>query len=288
LLSGSSPSGSLTEVGYPFMTVDHVDCGLSGLSERPFSRVSNDSTPRATPKPTLRATLRAFSRQSGFKSTTPGIRGIEKSQIISSERSQRTNDSDRNSKIERSNNEAVSSGKHAGNSGIISKQKTSESSEESESRGNAYGTEENDLLDSFGPGSIDSDLNQGFQHSIPHSQVSHDFDPYYMRETPLSLTSAMSVDSRNAIFFESSDNFYYVCPYIGDEQDPTWSNYELFHLVEECFQKKVTADYILRIIYSRRKNDPKARTFLKSSPVDMIEKIRFGTSQEEIPRCVSS
>ena len=289
LFSGSSPDGSLMQVEYPTMTVHHTDSGTSRMSERPFSRVSNDSspqtTPRATPKPTLRATLRAFSRQSGLKSTTPGF---SRSQFVNASKLQRSYDVDRNAKLERSNIETLQSGKHAMHSGMRKEHKSSESSEEIDNRAHAQVTEEGDLLDSVGIESIDSDVNQGFQHVTQRRHVSNDFDPYYMRDTPLSLTSAMSLDSRIDIFFDKSDNFYYVCPYIGDEQDPTWTNYELFHLVEECFQKKITADYILRIIYSRRKLDPKARVFLKSSPVDAIEKIRFGTPQEEINKCVSS
>ncbi|XP_053407589.1 uncharacterized protein LOC128559557 [Mercenaria mercenaria] len=278
-----SPSGSFDEFQFPDMTI-HVTASGSESRERPFSRGSNDSTPqatpRATPKPGLRASLRALSRQSGLKSITPGVKYSDR--FVTSSRSHRTTESDRNTRLEQSFSGIVQSGKGAMNSGIADKHKHSESTTENDIGENTQEKEDRGLLDSLEPASLDSDATQ--------RQTSADFDPYLMRGTgtPLSLTSAVSIDSRSAIFFESSDNFYYVCPYIGDEQDPTWSNYELFHLVEECFQKKVTADYILRIIYSRRKYDSQARAFLKSSPADVIEKIRFGTPQEEVPRCVSS
>lgn len=272
------------------MTI-HEHTGLSESQDRPFSPDSNDSTPpatpRATPKPGLRASLRALSRQSRLKSSTPAVRQSERSNFVSSARSQRMNEPARNIKTDQSQVVTVQSGPGATSSAITGKPVESERSVENEKVVNKQ--KSMDRVDNgFENVSVDSEEILSALPSSSRWKYSDDFDPFLMRGTPLSVASTVSLDSRRVIFFESSDNFYYVCPYIGDEQDATWANYELVHLVEECFQKKVTAEYVMRIIFSRRKYDSQAKMFLKSSPVEMIEKIQFGAMQEDVPRCVSS
>lgn len=268
---GGSPTAGL-EDAYPDITI-HAQVVNPGNRDLTHSLDSDNdktpfTTPRATPRPGLRASLRAASRSSGYKSATPGMRYFDRSHLMSSARSQRFQEGD--FKTTSQGQQKTGGLKPASNVNPVEFVK------------NVSGEDQNATVDSLG-GSYDSTL----QWSTGANR-GPDFDPYLIRETPLSLSSAISHDSTTAQFFESSGNFYYVCPYIGEEQEPTWQNYELFHLVEECFQKKVSAQYILRIIYSRRKYDPRARAFLKFSPFDEVERIRFGHSQEEVSVCVSS
>lgn len=284
------------------MTI-HIDAPETGTKERPNSHDSDDSTPqttpRATPKPGLRASVRALSRQSGLKPNTLVFRSSDRSQFTNLIRSQRPNEKERISvRTDQSANMVETNIVTGFSDSKLRRSRDSECSAEMDLPVNRQELEDDrGLGDSLEPISLDSEIPSKFefakfQPSNPqrqgHEKLSVDYDPYLMRDTPLSISSAISIDSRNGVFFESSDNFYYVCPYIGDEQNPTWTNYELFHLVEECFQKKVSAKYILRIIYSRRKYDGRAREFLKSSAVDLIERIKFEAAQEEVPMCVSS
>lgn len=102
--------------------------------------------------------------------------------------------------------------------------------------------------------------------------------------TPLSMVSFASDES--ALFYESEEKFYYICPYIGDEQRTCASDFELLQLVEECFQKKVTTEFIAKIISSKRNIDFSAKMFFKSADTNLIEKIK---SQRNVAAtCVSS
>lgn len=256
---------------------------LSAQSTRTFSKDSDEditpqATPRATPKPTgLRATIRALSRQ---KSGTPGFtsRQGEKTQFNQSVRSQGSS-VDNYQQIKAQAKGASQLTVPPAGSKIEIRTRTVHMQDDDL-------TPESDTVENLTFAYSQRDL-QGRQEADGKSQ---DFDPYlsHMRGSPNSITSGISCESRSAIFFESTETFYSVCPYIGDEQKLNWKNYELFNLVEECFQKKVTEDYVLRIIYSRRKSDPRAKRFLQSSPVKAREMIRFGGPGEDLSICVSS
>lgn len=297
--SGASPVGSLNDNPFPDMTIQvDVSPPPEDISLPPDERVSSsdDSTPQIsrrnsprpfTPRTTLRTSLRALSRQSR---ATPASRQNERFQNVSPVKSSRGEIKGQND----SNKVNVQS--QYGATGCESeKSKKGKASDVEDDKLEIIEqeTEAADVVNSTEYTSMDSEVLGAFNITQQYSSSRMDrgspnFDPYLLRGTPLSLTSAISYDSKSALFFGDSDNFYYVCPYIGDDQDLTWRNCELFHLVEECFQKKITAEYVMRIIYSRRKYDANARAFLKKSPTEMIEKIRFGMPQEDVPRCVSS
>ena len=84
----------------------------------------------------------------------------------------------------------------------------------------------------------------------------------------------------------TSEHFYYVCPQVGNELETTLKNYEQFQLVEECYQRKILPEYILRIINSRRVNDVNARSFVRNLPYDLIQKMNADDSSAGM--CVSS
>ncbi|KAL4232186.1 hypothetical protein ACF0H5_009761 [Mactra antiquata] len=317
----STPMGSLDEYQFPAMTIhdeDQLPPGdriVSSNESSPLNSHRNSPRP-VTPRRNLKSSLRALSRQSR---QTPASRLADKSYFNTSARPAR-NDLDRGQfQGERFNvssrsgrgeydqgqfqNEAAEQkealqGNVQSQTGVtnvdVDKSKQVKLNNEEADNNLEATVQDSDAterlnsissMESEGPSTMNTN---SFSFNSQTERASPGFDPYLFRGTPLSLTSAMSCDSRNALFFGDRDNFYYVCPYIGDDQELTWKNCELFHLVEECFQKKITAQYIMRIIYSRRKYDPNARAFLKKSPTEMIQKLRFGMPQEDVPRCVSS
>lgn len=127
-------------------------------------------------------------------------------------------------------------------------------------------------------------LPQSKQHETSYNSQTQDLDPYLMRGSPVSYSSGNS--SHSVSFFGTSDHFYYVCPQVGGEMETTLKNYEQFHLVEECYQKKIRPEYILRIIYNRRRNDICARNFLSKLPYNIIQSVIL--EDETSSMCVSS
>ena len=113
-----------------------------------------------------------------------------------------------------------------------------------------------------------------------------DFDPYLPRGTPVSYSSGISCSSHSVLFMGTSEHFYYVCPQVGGEMETTLKNYEQCQLVEECYQKKISPEYILRIISSRRRNDVNARNFIRNLPYDLIQ--RLTVEEDDVSMCVSS
>ena len=113
-----------------------------------------------------------------------------------------------------------------------------------------------------------------------------EFDPYLPSGTPVSFSSELSCSSHSILFIGASDHFYYVCPQVGGEMETTLKNYEQFQMVEECYQKKILPEYILRIIYSRRKNDVGARDFVQNLPYNVIQTLI--QEDEDTSMCVSS
>jgi len=109
--------------------------------------------------------------------------------------------------------------------------------------------------------------------------------------SPYSMGSTMSSESRNVIFFDSGSTFYYVKPFVDNYVDSSIhsskNNNELFCLVEDCFQKKVSPGYVLRIIYSRRRNDPRVKRFMQTASSEMTEMLKFA-KHDEPSTCVSS
>ena len=278
-ITGGSPIGSTESYEFPDMTI-HAQ--MPSQQGQLYSKDSDDdltpqATPRATPKPGgLRASIRALSRQ---KSGTPGFTGrpVDKTQLNQSQRSQMSSQTDR----------------------IRSPLKGASNLATNQPGKSEHGLETNSYGDRDYEQSQESDSGDRFVFTGPSVDMygrqsseteSHDFDPYLgiSRGSPNSITSGISCESRSAIFFESTETFYSVCPYIGDEHKLNWKNYELLNLVEECFQRKVTEDYVLRIIYSRRKSDPRVKRFLQSPQVKSREMIRFGGTSEDVSICASS
>lgn len=262
-----------------------IHAQMPSASGRLFAKDSDEdltpqATPRATPRPTgLRASIRALSRQ---KSGTPGFTGRqgEKIQFNQSLRSQQGGTTERTKSPLKSTQYATANTSVRNENGFEYSSTSADREIEDHMRDGGQG----DKFVLSGP-PVDVYTRQDSEAR------SQDYDPYlgsYSRGSPSSMTSGISCDSRSAIFFESTETFYSVCPYIGDEQKLNWKNYELLNLVEECFQKKVTEDYVLRIIYSRRKSDPRAKRFLQSSPVKAREMIRFGSTTDEVSVCTSS
>ena len=114
-----------------------------------------------------------------------------------------------------------------------------------------------------------------------------EYDLYLPRGTPVSFSSGISCSSHSILFNGTSDHFYYVCPQVGGEMETTLRNYEQFQLVEECYQKKILPEYILRIIYSRRKNDVGARNFVRNLPYNVIQTLTL-EDEDTAAMCVSS
>ena len=131
---------------------------------------------------------------------------------------------------------------------------------------------------------IARDLDTQLQETSFHGE---EFDPYLPHGTPVSFSSGMSCSSHSVLFMGTNEHFYYVCPQVGNELETTLQNYEQFQLVEECYQKKILPEYILRIIYSRRRNDVNAKDFIRSLPYDLIQKINLKDS-DSVDMCVSS
>ena len=138
--------------------------------------------------------------------------------------------------------------------------------------------------------SISPAINPGriFTNDHPHetSTSNPDFDPYLPHGTPVSFSSGVSCSSHSILFMGTSEHFYYVCPQVGNELETTLKNYEQFQLVEECYQRKILPEYILRIINSRRVNDVNARNFVRNLPYDLIQKMNADDSTAGM--CVSS
>ncbi|XP_064600871.1 uncharacterized protein LOC135467040 [Liolophura sinensis] len=62
---------------------------------------------------------------------------------------------------------------------------------------------------------------------------------------------------------------------------------ELLGMVETCFHKKITPDYILLILFARRKYDPTAKTFFKNVPEDTLNRLLSQVDAHCCP-CTSS
>ena len=124
------------------------------------------------------------------------------------------------------------------------------------------------------------------EHPNETSTSNPDFDPYLPHGTPVSFSSGVSCSSHSILFMGTSEHFYYVCPQVGNELETTLKNYEQFQLVEECYQRKILPEYILRIINSRRVNDVNARNFVRNLPYDLIQKMNADDSTAGM--CVSS
>ena len=138
------------------------------------------------------------------------------------------------------------------------------------------------------PNRTDPDQEQpGLKQEIP-SNPEAEFDPYLIPRsgTPASLYSNTSCSSHSVLFIGTSDHFYYVCPQVGGEMETTLKNYEQFQMVEECYQKKILPEYILHIIYSRRKNDVGARNFVENLPYNVIQTLT--EDDDTASMCVSS
>ena len=125
----------------------------------------------------------------------------------------------------------------------------------------------------------------GLKPETPSNQET-EFDPYLPSGTPVSFSSGLSCSSHSILFIGTSDHFYYVCPQVGGEMETTLKNYEQYQMVEECYQKKILPEYILRIIYSRRKNDVGARNFVQNLPYNVIQTLI--QEDEDTSMCVSS
>ena len=149
---------------------------------------------------------------------------------------------------------------------------------------------ENLELKSSSTDSISPAINPGtiFTNDQPQetSTSNPDFDPYLPHGTPVSFSSGVSCSSHSILFMGTSEHFYYVCPQVGNELETTLKNYEQFQLVEECYQRKILPEYILRIINSRRVNDVNARNFVRNLPYDLIQKMNADDSTAGM--CVSS
>ena len=151
---------------------------------------------------------------------------------------------------------------------------------------------ENPETKSSSTDSISPAINPGTKFTNDHghpnetSTSNPDFDPYLPHGTPVSFSSGVSCSSHSILFMGTSEHFYYVCPQVGNELETTLKNYEQFQLVEECYQRKILPEYILRIINSRRVNDVNARNFVRNLPYDLIQKMNADDSTAGM--CVSS
>ncbi|WAR21052.1 hypothetical protein MAR_015026 [Mya arenaria] len=265
-----------------------------------------EATPRATPKPAgpsgLRQSMRAFSRQSGLKSITPGLR------VSQSQRAVGAAELDQSQGKQAVRQTYYAGQRSADKSGLEEAKASTQ-----ETLTSRMGKIENTLLTNganyddniAGAGaqnnsniktSSDADESSNIvrentnQDSLVDSIDSLETaDARYANNrgmgSPYSYDSTMSVDSNNTIFFDSGSSFYYVKPFVDNffdiKQHGAWKNNELFSLVEECFQKKVSAQYVMRIIYTRRRNDPRVKKFLQSASSEMIERMSFRARNEE-------
>ena len=278
--------------------------------ERPFSCFSEEDhtpqvTPRATPRPSLRTSIRAISSMSGLKSLNPATRHFERSQSSQFIRSQKVTSlgSSQRQPIQKTVMVEV----HGDRRPAVNQDRVNDSvndidKSDSMSKTLQSGTTQEVSLKSSLEEmdskhsqtlSVDNETD-GYEFPVSKSEQNgavnenSDFDPYARRGTPVSMTSALSAESRVTYFFDLVDTFYFVCPQLGNEADFNHKNHELFQLVEQCFQKKITPEYIVKIMYSRRKQDSKAREFIRRCPAHLIERIKYEIYHEEVSTCVSS
>ncbi|KAH3717045.1 uncharacterized protein LOC127856367 [Dreissena polymorpha] len=278
---------SRSESPYPEMTI-HIQAPGKGLWS---GAASNTHTPRETPNPGgLKHNLQALSRQSGLKAYTPALK-TGHGGYLKKGPNNREQDASQNGVQETLQNTSRQS-LHSG----MSVEPTLVS---------ACISRENDVHPLQGRVGTDDEMLQQIgkvnsaESALLDSVESADFTASYssvqrristcrMQGTPQSLISTISSESRNTIFFDSSSSFYFVKPYVDDQHPYSWKNLELLNLVEQCFQKKVSAQYVLRIIYSRRRTDPRVKKFMQKASSEMVEMIQFGSKTEDPATCVSS
>ncbi|KAK3587513.1 hypothetical protein CHS0354_003655 [Potamilus streckersoni] len=108
---------------------------------------------------------------------------------------------------------------------------------------------------------------------MPNNSV--EYDPY-QRQTPVSIRSGLSSASVQILFIDSSEKFYHVTPLTNDQAFVEFGyhmNQELWQLIETCFSRKITEEYILKILFGRQRQDISARDFIRSLPSDLVESI---------------
>jgi hypothetical protein len=83
----------------------------------------------------------------------------------------------------------------------------------------------------------------------------------------------MFMDSEGPVF-ENCDTHYYILASIRSLHETEKQDSELNTLVDQCFQSRISPDYLLHIIYSRRKIDSYAKIFLHNQPLHVIKKLK--------------
>lgn len=103
-------------------------------------------------------------------------------------------------------------------------------------------------------------------------------DVQYACDTPLSFSAIFTEDS---IVFENSDNHYYnisTMAMLHESHEPLT---ELDILLDQCFQCHVTDDFILHIIFGRRKVDSCAKMFLQNQPPAIYKRLKTAVDDTE-------
>lgn len=269
---------------YPEMTI-HVQVSGKALWA---GASSTTHTPRETPNPGGHAGLKHSLRaRSAIKANTPAFRPAHGSHLKKGQNNKEQDSSGNGVQETFQNKQSLHSDKSE-DPALVSENVSREND------GNTFqgrvGTND-EMLQQIGQ--IESadpllDSVDSVEFTASYSSVQRRINTYRMQGTPQSLISNISSESRTAIFFDSSSSFYFVKPYVDDQHPYSWKNLELLNLVEECFQKKVRAHYVLRIIYSRRRTDPRVKKFMQKASSEMVEMMQYGPKTGDPATCVSS
>lgn len=124
-------------------------------------------------------------------------------------------------------------------------------------------------------------LGNGFDNHESKTERSNSFE----NETPVTPTSSRSQWKQ---FFPSRTEFYHVTSSVccsshesrvQDRKQLLYDNQELYDLVEQCFEKKITSSYIVGILQSRKRQDHQARNYIKK--IHVVGSVR-GQAQENL------
>lgn len=98
----------------------------------------------------------------------------------------------------------------------------------------------------------------------------------YTSETPMSFSS-LFINSEGPVFENCESHYYYLTSvpsmHCGNKEDGLS---ELSTIVDKCFQKRISHEFLFHIIYSRRTFDFSAKSFVHSQSLPISNKLSGG------------
>lgn len=135
--------------------------------------------------------------------------------------------------------------------------------------------------------SVDSQHSGTSSVRMNHGQAISAIQPVFLDSSrPPSVASSFLFSTMNYMdssltFEDSHSKFYHIATFAETSIHAKPSSFhsnrdaqEINTLVDECFQKKIMPDYVLSILYMRKKYDMDSRTFLLRQPELVIEKLQ--------------